>query len=383
MTRVDPSSTSRIDRHNVCRNVTNNTGTAIMIPHLTPTEWAVGGGAFLSNPYPNVIVSPCLATTVYDVGTCSVSNASQPLSTACGSSYQASTDVTVSFQTGECPELGDARLHRVIGQSGSSTSWHGYLCQEAPAGRPGHVYLGEFQSTSGSLRDLLVGGTLHVVSNTVTMNGMNGGGVLTWAHGGNARGSAIRINKGPWVTSPTADVSLRQVQNGDQVEVAMRTGGGTSSSRNWVILTMTSATNPNLSLRRDFAVTGDRTVSTTPYPEPPLTSGGTISSGSTNHPIFTLFQSCFGIGPGVYLNFPGACTMNSAFWDQFYAEACKPNPYSLSITMGGFSMASVGSACSVSGFDEFHARARVSTCAPSSCAINPDGGSAACVLSCN
>ncbi|MCA9772652.1 MAG: hypothetical protein KC466_09620 [Myxococcales bacterium] len=98
---------------------------------------------------------------------------------------------------------------------------------------------------------------------------------------------------------------------------------------------MTSVTNPSLSLRRDFAVTGDRTVSTSPYPEPPLTSGGAISSNSAYHPVFSLFQSCFGVGPGAHLSFPGACTMDAVFWDRFYTEACKASPYSLSISMGG------------------------------------------------
>lgn len=383
--RIESGQSARIEAHNVCRNVQNNTGAPVMIPHRTPQEWTVGGGAFLSNPYPNLIVSPCLATTVYDVGNCAIGatgNPSQPLSTACGPSYEASTDMPVSFQTGECRAIGEARLHRIINQNPPATFWHGYLCQEAPPGRPGHVYLGEFQSTSAQLRDLLVGGTLHVVSNTVTMNGLSGEAVLTWAHGGNARGSAIRINKGAWVTSTSADPALRRVRNGDQVELAMRTGGGTTSSRNWAILTMTSVTNPSLSLRRDFAVTGDRTVSTSPYPEPPLTSGGAISSNSAYHPVFSLFQSCFGVGPGAHLSFPGACTMDAAFWDRFYTEACKASPYSLSISMGGLNLASSGSACAVTGFETFQSRARVSTCVPDSCAIGEGGGPAACVFSC-
>lgn len=327
---------------------------------------------------------PVIAT-VYDVGTCAIAasgNLDQQTATACGPEYVASTSTPVNLQNGTCPAIGDARLHRIINQNAAASFWHGYLCQEAPPGRPGHVYLGEFQSTSAQLRDLLVGGTLHVVSNTVTMNGLSGEAVLTWAHGGNARGSAIRINKGPWVTSPSADPALRQVRNGDQVELAIRTGGGTASSRNWAILTMTSVTNPSLSLRRDFAVTGDRTVSTSPYPEPPLTSGGAISSNSAYHPVFSLFQSCFGVGPGAHLSFPGACTMDAAFWDRFYTEACKASPYSLSISMGGLNLASSGSACAVTGFEAFQSRARVSTCVPDSCAIGEGGNPAACVFSC-
>ena len=383
--RIESGQTARVEAHNVCRNVANNTGSPVMIPFRTPQEWAVGGGAFLSNPYPNLIVTPCLATTVYDVGSCAVGaggNLDQQTSTACGPDYVASTSTTVNLQNGTCPAVGDARLHRIINQNAAATFWHGYLCQEATPGRPGHVYLGEFQATSPALRDLLVSGTLHVVSNTVTMNGLSGEAVLTWAHGGNARGSAIRINKGAWVTSSNAAESLRRVQNGDQVEMAMRTGGGTSSSRNWAILTMTSVSDPSLSLRRDFAVTGDRTVSVSPYPEPPLTSGGGISSNSAYHPVFSLFQSCFGVGPGAHLNFPGACTMDAAFWDRFYTEACKPNAYGLTITMGGLNLASSGSACATTGFEEFQSRARVSTCVPESCAIGESGGPAACVFSC-
>jgi hypothetical protein len=75
--------------------------------------------------------------------------------------------------------------------------------------------------------------------------------------------------------------------------------------------------------------------------------------------------------------------MNSAFWDRFYTEACKANPYGLSISMGGFILASSGSACSTTGLEEFQGRARNSICVPDSCAINADGGPAACVFSCN
>ena len=70
--RIESGQSARVEAHNVCRNVANNTGAPVMIPHRTPQEWAVGGGAFLSNPYPNLTVSPCLATTVYDVGTCAI-----------------------------------------------------------------------------------------------------------------------------------------------------------------------------------------------------------------------------------------------------------------------------------------------------------------------
>jgi len=149
--RIESGQSARVEAHNVCRNVANNTGAPVMIPHRTPQEWAVGGGAFLSNPYPNLTVSPCLATTVYDVGTCAIGasgNLDQQTATACGPDYVASTGTTVNFQTGTCPAIGDARLHRIINQNAAASFWHRYLCQEAPPGRPGHVYLGEFQSTS-------------------------------------------------------------------------------------------------------------------------------------------------------------------------------------------------------------------------------------------
>lgn len=334
---------------------------------------------------------PPVATTIYDVAPCSVSagGGDQSTSTACGPEYETGLDMAFSTTDGTCEAPGLARLRRMVGQNLAASFWHGYLCQEVQTGRPGHFHLGEFAATDTALRDTVIGGALHVVPDPFTVSGLTGDGVLSWQVGGWAQGAAVRINGGAWVTSGTAPAASRTVRNGDLVEFALRTGGSDANALNWALLTLTPAGSPELSLTRDLAVIGSRTVSISPLPPPPapepvyepLTAGGPISTTNEAHPVFQLFQSCFQVPPGSHLSFPNACTLDSAFWSDFETAACAPSPHDLTVSMGGFALGSSGDVCSEVGFEEFVGRAKASTCEPASCAIQEDGP-ASCVFSC-
>jgi len=415
-TRVQPSSTERIDRHDVCREVTNNTSSPIMVPHRSATEWAVGGAAFLGNPYPNVIVSPCtpLITTVYQYGTCLIDEglgAASP--NGCGAAYASVTNwngqrfqvqqnnMTYSLSDGSCSDLGEYAIAAQSTANPPAYFFHSYRCDQRVAGMPDHFFFGYRQANDPSLEAFTDSGAVYVVSDPITVSGLTGDGVMSWfSYSGtttpvyttspnqDTSSMVVRVNGGPWLreTSRRAlgdphglSQSSRTVRNGDRVEVAIRPASWSNGHR-WGTLSIAAASNPSAFLTREFGLYGTRPPPPPP-PPPPLTSGGGISTTNENHPVFQLFQACFQVPPGAHLNFPNACTLDASFWEDFEAAACAPNPYQLSITMGGFAIASSGSSCAQVGFDEFISRAKVSTCEPDSCGIQ-ENGPAACVFSC-
>jgi hypothetical protein len=406
-TRVDPSSTERIDRHNVCRQVTNNTGAPIMVPHLTPNEWAVGGSAFLNNPYPSVIISPCPEGLWYwelldvTVIRCQTSIGSGTCTTYFGTSGM---PITTRFsQYNGSDSYGDPNTlpicdtdragervvsNRITGTTSQTWFRSTYVCNRAAEIAP--IILSDIRlepGQSGVVGQVNVSGLPHTGteafitglrytttdSTIITPRLYLNGAAHNPAHTGIPIGY-ITPNS-PYLDAFNAAYGTSMYYG---IGVPARNG---QTVRIEVTAPSQTGTYPL------FAKFGDKiALFNVIVAEPeilPLTSGGSISSNSSNHPVFSLFQSCFGIGPGAHLSFPGACTMNTAFWDQFYTEACKANPYSLSITMGGFSLASSGSACATTGFTEFQQRARISSCVPNSCAINADGGPSSCVFTCN
>jgi hypothetical protein len=460
---------------------------------------------------------PPPATTIYDFAFCSVnaSGGDADFSTSCGPDYEVGLDMTFSFEDGTCEAPGLARVRRIVGQNLAASFFHAYLCQEVETGRPGHFHLGEVEAAAPSVPDVTIGGAVHVAAEPFTLSGLTGDAVLSWSVGGWSQGAAVRINGGAWVASETAPAASRTVRNGDRVEFALRTGGADANALNWALLTVTPSGGPELSLTRDFAVRGNRTVSVNPVTDPasgaelvlgnilqtqtggnmtayqsavmfinnlpsmpdvtpggeiridgrdgtvinaeifgpdcadatgnptcaindpgtwstgsssyqgfldlvcsaqtqpgsysfylldvagmsigfptdvradvfecvpatPLTAGGPVSTTNEAHPVFQLFQSCFQVPPGSHLDFPNACELDASFWSEFETAACAPSPHDLTISMGGFSLGSSGDACSEVGFQEFVARAKVSTCQPASCAITENGPSS-CVFSC-
>lgn len=415
-TRVLPATTERIDRHRVCREVTNNTSSPIMIPHKSANEWAVGGAAFLSNPYPNVTVAPCAAllTTVYQYGTCLIDEgvgAASP--NGCGAAYESVTNwngqrfqiqqsnMTYNLSDGSCSDLGEFAIAAQSTANPPAYFFHSYRCDQRVAGMPDHFFFGYHQADDASLDAFMDSGTVYVISDPVTVSGLTGDGVMSWnSYSGTTTpvyttssnqdtpSMVVRINGGGWLRETSRrylgdahglSVSLRTVRNGDRVEVAIRPASSSNGHR-WGTLNIGPASDPSVFLTREFGLYGNRPPPPPP-PPPPLTSGGGISTTNENHPVFQLFQACFQVPPGAHLNFPNACTLDASFWADFEAAACAPNPYELSITMGGFAIASNGSACAQVGFDEFISRAKVSTCRPTSCAIN-EAGPSSCVFRC-
>ena len=56
---VANNATVTIDEYTVCKDVTNNTGTSIMVPTKTANEWHTGGSSFLENLPAGVTVAAC------------------------------------------------------------------------------------------------------------------------------------------------------------------------------------------------------------------------------------------------------------------------------------------------------------------------------------
>lgn len=406
-TRVDPSTTERIERHNVCREVTNNTGTPIMIPHLTPEEWAAGGSAFLSNPYPNVVTALCSDGLWYwELQDLFIRRCQVNLGMSC-TDYPGSggMQITTRFTQYDNPTIYGAPdtmpvcdpdragerviSNQIIGTNAQTLFNRSFVCNRAAEIAP--IALPDIRlepGETGTVGQVSVSGLPHAGTEAFLAglryvpSGPSNEVVPTLFLNGVA-GSPY--DRGIPIGHITADSPYLGAFNAAYGANIYSGIGVPVRNAQTVRIQVTAPT--ELGTYPLFAKLGNRIANfNVIVAEPevlPLTSGGSISSSSAYHPVFSLFQSCFGIGPGAHLSFPGACTMDSAFWDRFYTEACKPNPYGLTISMGGFNLASNGSACSVTGFDTFQSRARVSTCRPDSCAINAGGGPAACVFSCD
>jgi len=405
-TRVDPSTTERIDRHNVCREVTNNTGTPIMIPHLTPEEWAAGGSAFLSNPYPNVVTALCsdglwywelqdllvvrcqaslasgTCTTYYDVSGMPITTRFSQYDAADGYGDLETLPICDTDRAGE-----RVVSNRVTGTTSQTLFRSIYVCNRAAELAP--IVLQDIRlepGQSGVVGQVSVSGLPH----TGTEAFITG---LRYNTTADTRVTTrLYLNGVPHSPYHTG-IPIGYITPDSPYVGAFKAAYGTSMhygigvpARNGQTVRVEVTAPTQVGTYPLFAKLGNRIANfNVIVAEPevlPLTSGGSIASSSSNHPVFSLFQSCFGIGPGVYISFPGACTMNAAFWDSFRAEACKPNQSTLSIAMGGLNLASSGSACATTGFDTFHARARISNCQPTTCVIEANGGPAACNFSC-
>lgn len=406
-TRIEPSSTQRIDRHNVCRQVTNTTGSPIMVPHLTPEEWAAGGSAFLNNPYPSVTVSPCptglwywelqdllvvrcqaslasgTCTTYYDVSGMPITTRFSQYDAADGYGDLETLPICDTDRAGE-----RVVSNRVTGTTSQTLFRSIYVCNRAAELAP--IVLQDIRlepGQSGVVGQVSVSGLPH----TGTEAFITG---LRYNTTADTRVTTrLYLNGVPHSPYHTG-IPIGYITPDSPYVGAFNAAYGTSMhygigvpARNGQTVRVEVTAPTQVGTYPLFAKVGDRialfNVIVAEPPILPLTSGGAIASNSSNHPVFSLFQSCFGIGPGAHLSFPDACTMDAPFWDQFYAEACKPNPYTLTISMGGFNLASTGSACSVTGFDTFKARARVSTCRPDSCGINEGDGPATCAFNCD
>lgn len=59
MTDIPSGATRTIDQHGTCREVTNNTSLAVMVPHGTAEEWSTGANAFLANVPLDMEVQSC------------------------------------------------------------------------------------------------------------------------------------------------------------------------------------------------------------------------------------------------------------------------------------------------------------------------------------
>ena len=407
-TRVEPSSTEQIDKHDVCRVVTNNTGAPIMIPHLTPTEWAVGSSAFLSNPYPNVVVSACPSGLWYwelqdtivrrcqgslGSGTCTdyFNVAGMPITTR----FSQYNSPTTYGEPGTMPVCDADRAgergisQQVTGTTSQTLFRRTFVCNRAV----------EISPLAFSDIRLAPGATATV--GQMTVSGLPHTGTEAFITGltYSAPTADTRVTPRLYLNGTAGSVYHTEIPVGhitaDSPYLnAFNTAYGTTRwagmgvpvrNTNTVRIDVTAP--PQEGTYRLFAKLGDRityfNVEVAAPPVQPLTSGGSISASSSYHPVFSLFQNCFKIGPGAHINFPGACTMDAAFWDEFRSRACQANPYSLSIAMGQFVLSSSGSACSTVGFEDFHKSARVSTCRPTTCAISDSGGPASCNFSCD
>jgi hypothetical protein len=405
-TRVDPSSTERIDRHNVCREVTNNTGTPIMVPHLSPEEWAAGGSAFLNNPYPNVITSLCSDGLWYwELMDVMVVRCQTTIGSGTCTSYFGTSGMPITTRFNQYNGLdtyGDPSTlpicdtnragervvsNRITGTTSQTWFRSTYVCNRAAEIAP--IILSDIRldpGQSGVVGQIIVSGLPHTGTeafitglryNTTDSTAVT---LRLYLNGAAHNPAHIGIPIG-YITPNSPYVGAFNAAYG----TSMHYGRGVPARNGQTVrIEVTAPSQPGTYPL--FAKLGNRIANfNVIVAEPevlPLTSGGPIATSSSNHPVFSLFQSCFGIGPGVHINFPGACTMDEAFWDNFRAEACKPNTSTLSISMGGFNIASSGDACATTGFDTFQARARISNCVPTTCAIEENGGPAACNFSC-
>jgi hypothetical protein len=60
--RIPAGKTWKIDRHTVCRIISNNNPRAVMIPTRSPQEWSAGAKSFLNSSKPNMVVNLCPPT---------------------------------------------------------------------------------------------------------------------------------------------------------------------------------------------------------------------------------------------------------------------------------------------------------------------------------
>lgn len=59
---IQPGASATINKHGICRQVTNTTRDPMMIPTNTASEWSVGTASFLGEPRPGTLVAACSLT---------------------------------------------------------------------------------------------------------------------------------------------------------------------------------------------------------------------------------------------------------------------------------------------------------------------------------
>lgn len=59
MTEIGTGQTKAVVAHGICRQITNNNASPVMIPHKTAEEWSVGTNSFLASARPGLTVQNC------------------------------------------------------------------------------------------------------------------------------------------------------------------------------------------------------------------------------------------------------------------------------------------------------------------------------------
>ncbi|WP_146746309.1 hypothetical protein [Rhodovulum viride] len=62
MTQIASGKTKAVMAHGICRQITNNNASPVMIPHKTASEWSVGANSFLAGDRPGLTVQFCPPT---------------------------------------------------------------------------------------------------------------------------------------------------------------------------------------------------------------------------------------------------------------------------------------------------------------------------------